>query len=149
VAPATEVAEPVARAGEAPTAVVQPAVQAMAPTPVAEPPTEAPARAIEVAGTQNAPPTEAPTVEPTVAIVDISQDPNARSAIAPRVPTPTAAPTPGTQPTPVAVATSDQDLVGTVFTASMEPLVAGGRLGLVVGALALAGYFGVQRLRRR
>lgn len=40
-------------------------------------------------------------------------------------------------------------MVGSVVGASMEPLLAGGRLGLVLGGLAAAGYLAIQRLRRR
>jgi predicted lipid-binding transport protein (Tim44 family) len=84
-----------------------------------------------------------------VAVVDVSQDPNARSAITPQPRTPTAAPTPAASPTPVAVAPTDQDLVGSVVGASMQPLLAGGRIGLILGGLAAAGYLALQRLRQR
>jgi hypothetical protein len=95
-------------------------------------------------------PTDPPTVEPTVAIIDIANDPNARSAKTPFVPTPPPAPTDVPTPAPTEVTpTADQDLVGSVVAASVDPLLAGGRIGLVIASLSGATYLAVQRLRQR
>jgi hypothetical protein len=95
-------------------------------------------------------PTEQPTVEPTVVIIDVSQDPNARLQVTARARTPTSVP-PTAMPTPepTAVPSADQDLVGGVVAASMEPLLFGGRIGLLLGGIGAAGYLIMQHLRRR
>jgi hypothetical protein len=79
----------------------------------------------------------------------LADDPNARSAMTPVVRTPTPEPTQAPTPGPTTVTTSDQDLVGSVVAASLEPLFVGGRVGLILGGLAAAGFLGIQRLRRR
>jgi hypothetical protein len=80
-------------------------------------------------------------------VIDIANDPNARSAITPVVATPTTAPKDVPTPAPTPATAADQDLVGSVVAASFEPMLAGGRIGLVVASLAAATYLAVQRLR--
>ena len=91
-----------------------------------------------------------PTVEPTVAVIDIANDPNARlNTTPPPTPVPTVAPTAAPTPSPTAVALADQDLMGGIMAASLDPLLAGGRLGLVGGILVAAGFLAIQQVRRR
>jgi hypothetical protein len=99
----------------------------------------------------------AATTEPssTPEIIDISADRNARSNRVAAAPRPTSAPataagatqdttTAATQPPPQASA-----VVNSVLSQSLEPLLAGGRLGLTGAALSGAAWLIVHFLRRR
>jgi hypothetical protein len=134
-----------------PTDVPATDVPATSVPPTAVPPTDVPPTPVPVSAPARiaSAPTEAPSVEPTAEIVIVADDPNARSAITPVVRTPTPDPTQAPTPAPTTVPTTDQDLVGSVVAASMEPLFVGGRIGLILGGLAAAGFLGIQRLRRR
>ena len=91
-------------------------------------------------------------MEPTVAIIDITNDPNARSSIravtSARAPTPASTEQPTPRPTPQ-TSVSDNDLVGGIVTASMDPLMAGGRLGMIGGLIVGAAFVTLQRIRSR
>jgi hypothetical protein len=94
----------------------------------------------------------APTVEPTyeTTVVDVAEDPNARS-----VRTPTAMPTvratlaPTIAPTPEVAGVQSSGLVDTVLMQTFEPLVDGGRIGLLGGGVSLLAALGLKLLRRR
>jgi hypothetical protein len=99
------------------------------------------------------PPTETPTAEPTVAVIDVATDANARSNITP-VARATATAKATESATPAATPTgtprmADEDLVGGIVMSSMDPLLAGGRLGLIGGLLVGAAFLVVQRVRSR
>jgi len=116
-----------------------------APTPPPPPtPRPAPPRA-------KATSTPEPTVEPTAVVIDVSSDPNAHLSTTPSPATPTSLPTsaPTPAPSPSVAAFDDQQLVGSVLTASLDPLLVGGRLGLLGAGVSGLGYLALQALRRR
>jgi hypothetical protein len=84
-----------------------------------------------------------------VAVVDISDDPNARSTITPVPPTPTPAVTPTAAPSPTPAPLADQDVVNGIVAQSMEPLLVGGRVGLIGAIAAGVLFLAVQRIRPR
>jgi hypothetical protein len=94
-------------------------------------------------------PSEPPTVEPTRQVVDISHDPNAHLERTPVPDTPTPEPTTTPTAAPTAQTVSDQELVNSVVSASVQPLLQGGKLGLILGGLSALSFLALQRLRKR
>jgi len=93
-----------------------------------------------------------PTVEPTyeTVIVDVASDRNATSQ---RTPLPTA--TPRATPTPVPTAevagvqSTRSPTVDDVLMSSFEPMLAGGKIGLLGGAASTLGWLALKLLRGR
>ena len=86
-----------------------------------------------------------------MAIIDISNDPNAHSTITPiaAVPRATSTLVPTPVPTPTMTTSTDEGVVGTIVASSAEPLVEGGRLGLIGTGLSALGLLIVQQVRQR
>ena len=93
-----------------------------------------------------------PTVEPTfeTTIVDVAADPNARSVRTPlATPTPRATLAPTSVATPEVAGVQSSSLVDTVLMQTFEPMVDGGRIGLLGGGVSLLAALGMKLLRRR
>jgi hypothetical protein len=100
-----------------------------------------------------APPTLEPTAEPTPEpeVIDIANDPNARSQRTVVAPAPTATPAPTVAPVPPTPMPTPRasEVVGGVVAQSFEPVLAGGRLGLAGAAVTGLGFLAMRLLRRR
>jgi hypothetical protein len=139
--------------GQAAPADGQPTAAEAQVVPTDPSPTSAPRPQIQraAAATRVAIPEPEPTVEPTPPLVVIDMDDNARSN---RTPLPTA--TPKTAPTATSVATPEvagvqasSNVVDDVLMQSFEPLLAGGRIGLLASGVAALAMLGLKLLRRR
>jgi hypothetical protein len=85
----------------------------------------------------------------TPQVIDVASDPNARSS---RTPLPTLTPgppaTPAPSPAPTVQAADAGSVVDDVLASSFEPLLAGGRLGLLAAGSAGLAALLVRLLRR-
>jgi hypothetical protein len=108
-------------------------------------------RAVTRADRTDVQPTAEPTVEPTMetVVIDVSDDPNARSERTPVAVNRAAAPTATAEPSPTAAPLGDHDLISGVVQQTLEPMLVGGRLGLLGAGASALGLLAMRFARRR
>ena len=95
-------------------------------------------------------PEPTPTTEPTpeTVFVDVTAIPTVSGSRTP-APTATSRATPAPEPTPAVAGVQSASILDEVLTQTMEPLVAGGRIGLIGGGLSLLSALAWKLLRAR